>query len=137
LSKGQRIGYVFLGIIIGICISAGTVLGLSNYAPEYLLSWSGMLTGTSMDPLAGKQNPLLDQTMLKGVIQDILASEQGKALVNDLIRNQAPETFRELLKEVMDSPEFRAELGKALGDFLKTPEGKDLINRIAKEVLTR
>ena len=64
-------------------------------------------------------------------------SEQGKAIVNDLIRSQTPETLRELLKEVMNSSEFRSALGEALNDFLKTPEGKDVINRIAQEILAR
>ncbi len=135
MSRGQRFGYMFLGVLIGICISAGILVGVSSYAPEYLLGLPGV--NTIFEDPARKQNPLLDQTMLKGIVQDILVSEQGKAIVNDLIRSQTPETLRELMKEVMNSSEFRSALGEALTDFLKTPEGKDVINRIAQEILAR
>ncbi len=135
MSKAQRFGYVFLGVLIGICISAGALVGVISYAPEYLLGLPGAIAIS--EDSASKQNALLDQTMLKGIVQDILVSEQGKAIVNDLIKSQTPETLRELLKEAVNSPEFRTALGEALNDFLKTPEGKDIINRIAQEILAR
>ncbi len=138
VSRGQRIAYLFLGIVIGICMSAGALLGLASYAPGYLLNWQQVLMGTGLadSPAPGTQT-LLDQTMLKSIIQDILASEQGKALVNDLIRSQAPLTISQLLEEAMDSPEFRVALGEALNSFLKTPEGSQLIRRIASEIMAQ
>ena len=138
MSKGQRIRYVFLGVIIGIFISAGILLSLLSFAPEYLVDWSGILARfTAKKPMAGQQDLLLDQTMLKGIIQDILTSEQGKALVNDLIRSQTPETLQGLLKEIMDSPEFKIALGEALELFLNRPEGNLLIRRIAQKAITQ
>lgn len=137
MSRAQRIGYVFLGVIIGVFMSAGILLGLSSFAPEYLLDRTEILTRfTSKNPITGQQDLLLDQTVLKGIIQDILTSEQGKALVNELIQSQTPETLQGLLKEVMDSPEFKVALGEALESFLNSPEGHRLVQQIVQRAIT-
>lgn len=138
MSKGQQISYVFLGIVIGICLSAGALLGLAGRAPEYLVDLQRRLAGSASteNPGAGIHT-MLDQAALKMLVQDILASEQGKALVKDLIQTQAPETIGQMLEGAMSSPEFRTALSEMLDSFFKTSEGKQLIKSIAKEILTQ
>ncbi len=135
-SKGQQISYLFLGIVIGICLSAGALLGLAGHAPEYLMGLKHLLAGKASgeSPGAGIQT-MLDQAALKMLVQDILASEQGKALVKDLIQTQAPETIGQMLEGAMSSPEFRRALSEMLDSFFKTSEGKRLIKNIAKEII--
>jgi hypothetical protein len=136
-SQGQRFGYVFIGFLIGMCLSVGAWLGLANYAPSYLLGWQKTLTKTELEQQHGLNAQIVPESnMIKSIIQDILTSEQGKAIVNELIQTQGPEILKQMLEESINSPEFRATLGKAINTFLKTPEGKQLIKQIANEILT-
>ena len=138
MSRGQRIAYLLLGFVLGIGMSFGALIGLVNYAPNYLLDWQSVLTGTSLtvNPSPGTQT-VLEQSMVKSTIQDILTSEQGKAVVNELIRDQAPIILKQIFEESMDSTEFRLALRESLDSFLKTPEGTELIRRIANEIIAK
>lgn len=135
MSGRQRVAYVFLGVVIGTCLSVGALIGVANYAPGVFLHWQQVITraGLEDDPAQS----LIDQSLVKSLIQDILSSEQGKALVNNIIRNQAPLTLQQMLEEAMESPEFRVALGEALDSFLKTEEGTALIRRLAEEIMTK
>ncbi|HHX10618.1 MAG TPA: hypothetical protein GX729_04555 [Firmicutes bacterium] len=135
MSGRQRIAYVCLGVVIGVCLSMGTLAGLAYYAPHVILDLQQAISGTVLDD--DPAQALLDQSMVKSLVQDILCSEQGKALVNDIIRNQAPSTFRQMLDEAMASPEFRAALGEALGSFLNSDEGTELMRRLTQQIMTQ
>lgn len=45
----------------------------------------------------------LDSSMVKGIVQDVLASEQGKAALWDLVRSQSKEAFETFFQEAMKS----------------------------------
>lgn len=134
---GRSIGLVFLGIVLGIGLTLGTYYGVKEYAPDlasrYLASILG--EGTPSSGVAGNVMPT-DSAMVKGIVQEVLSSEQGKAIMWDLVQNQSKETFEAFFKEAMKSPEFRQALADALGTFLKTAEGKALLRQVAQEALT-
>ncbi|MGE5579525.1 MAG: hypothetical protein ACM3WU_05695 [Bacillota bacterium] len=135
---GRTIGVLFLGIVLGIGLTVGAYYGVREYAPElasrYLESIMGQ--GAPGGSATGSIISGIDAGAVKGIVQDILTSEQGKAIVWDLFQGQSKETFEAFFKEAMKSPEFRQALSDALGQFLETAEGKELIRRIARETLT-
>jgi hypothetical protein len=108
---------------------------LANYAPDVYFSWQQMITGTALEDDTAQLLP--DQSVLKSLIQDILSSEQGKALVSDIIRTQAPLTWRQMLEEATGSVEFRETLVEALDSFFKTEEGATLIRRVVEDAMRR
>lgn len=137
MSLGRTIGLIFLGIVLGVGLTVGTYYGVREYAPDlaarYLASILGDATGENA---ANSALPIMDSVMVKGIVQEVLSSEQGKAVLWDLVQNQSKETFEAFFKEAMKSSEFRQALGDALGEFLETPEGKELLKKIAREALT-
>ncbi len=135
MSGKQQMAYILLGVAIGACLSMGALAGLAYYAPHVILSWQQTIAGTGSEDDSAQA--VLDQSILKSLIQDILCSEQGKALVNDIMRSQAPLTLRQMLEEAMDSPEFREALGEALASFLSSPEGAELMRRLAEQIMSQ
>lgn len=135
LSAGRSAGLVFLGVVLGIGLTIGTYWGVREYAPDVAAYYAGRLLGSS-DRSGQAGPPQIDSAVVKGLVQDILVSEQGKAIVHDLIRSQSKESLDGLFEEALKSPEFRKSLSEALGSFLRTEEGRDLLRSIAKEALT-
>lgn len=137
MSLGRSVALVLLGAILGVGLTIGAYYGVREYAPlvasRYL---AGILAGlASPAGPAGDASPTIDATTVRGIVQEILCSEQGKAMISDLVQSQPRETFEALFRQVMGSPEFRKALSDALGTFLETPEGKTLLRRIASEVV--
>ncbi len=135
---GRTVGLIFFGIVLGIGLTVGTYYGVKEYAPDlasrYLASILG--EGSSAGGAAESIVPGIDSTMVRGIVQEILSSEQGKAIMWDLVQNQSRETFEAFFREAMKAPEFRQALADALGTFLATPEGKALLRKVASEALT-
>ncbi len=138
MSFRRSAALVFLGVVLGIGLTVGTYYGVREYAPDLASYYLGRLLGTSPQYGASDSgtDSGIDSAMVKGIVQDILASEQGRAIVWDLVQSQSKETFDAFFKEAMKSPEFRKALADALGTFLSSPEGKALLKRIASEALT-
>jgi len=138
LPLGRTIGVLFLGIVLGIALTIGAYYGVREYAPDLAIRYLESLMGQGAPggSPTGSILPGIDAGAVKSIVQDILSSEQGKAIVWDLFENQSKETFESFFKEAMKSPEFRQALADALGQFLETAEGKELIRRIARDALT-
>lgn len=125
---------IFLGVILGLAAVAGTYRGLGYIAPKVL----AQLLGGSTSPDTGiKQQGSLpvDMSLIKGMVQEIICSEQGKAILSDLLKSQPRETFQAMFSEAMKSPEFRKSLSDALETFFTSQEGRELMTKIAREVL--
>lgn len=138
MSFGRSAALVFLGILLGIGLTIGTYYGVRQYAPGLVSLYLGKALGASQTkggPEAAPV-PIIDSSLVKGIVQDILASDQGKAIVSDLIQSQSKESLNDLLAQAMQSPEFRRALSDILSNFMKTEEGKNLLKSIAKDVLT-
>ena len=134
---GRTIGLIFLGIVLGVGLTVGTYYGVREYAPDLASRYlASILSDDATGESALGALPIMDSAMVKGIVQEVLSSEQGKAVLWDLVQNQSKETFEAFFKEAMKSAEFRQALGDALGEFLETPEGKELLKRIAREALT-
>ncbi len=133
----RSIGLVFLGIVLGIGLTLGTYYGVREYAPElaarYLASVLGEKTSAGEQGASGTG---LDTSTVKGIVQEVLNSEQAKAVLRDLMQSQSKETFEAFFKEAVKSPEFRQALAEALESFLETAEGKAFLLRIATEIMT-
>ena len=137
MSLGRSIGLVFLGIVLGIGLTVGTYYGVREYAPDLASRYLARVLGTGAETGAtGSAGLGIDSAMVKGIVQEILASEQGKAIVSDLVQNQSKETFEAFFREAMKSPEFRKALSDSLGTFLESPEGKALLKHIVSEAIT-
>ena len=139
----RTFGLLFLGVVLGVGLTVGTYYGVKEYAPELASRYlSTILTDNADEGTRGAADakgtvlPVLDSGMVKGIVQDVLASEQGKAVLWDLVQSQSKETFEAFFQEAMKSAEFRKALGDALGQFLETAEGKELLRKIAREALT-
>lgn len=128
LSLSRGILLVLLGVALGIGLTIGSYYGVKEYAPD-LASWY-------LAKFAGKPGPVgMDSAQVQAIVGKILASDQGKAIVSDLMQGQSRQMLEDLLKDAMKSPEFRQTLNEMLGTFLASPEGKDLLKRIAKEAI--
>lgn len=141
LSLGRSIILIFLGICLGIGLTLGTFFGIREYAPEYLPKVATFFLGSGIPQItqspgeSGRQMAL-DPKIVGSIVQDILASDQGKVIIRDIMNSESRETLLSLLQEAMQSSEFRKALSDSLQSFLETQEGKELIKKIAKEALT-
>jgi len=136
LTRKQRILFIFIGMFVGIALTCGLYFGIKQFAPQlipHVLRFSNALT-PEKDRLTGKTGTV-DITLVKDLVQEILASEQGKAIIQDLVENQSAQTLDSLFQEIMKSSECRKTLASAVESFLKTPEGKELINKITRDIL--
>jgi len=135
LSFRRNLVLVLLGVLLGVGLTAGVLVGVREYAPELL----SRILAVFIAPRQEKGNsPLaltLDPNGVRSLVQDILASEEGRTIIRDLVTGESRETLLSLLQDAMEHPEFRKTLGEALESFFNSPEGKDLIKRIAKEAL--
>jgi hypothetical protein len=128
LSVKRGILLVLLGVALGVGLTVGSYYGVREYAPHLATWYLGRFAEAS-------QPVQIDTAQVQALVSDILASEQGRAVVSDLMQGQSREAFEELMKEAMKSPEFRQMLSDVLGTFLTSPEGKELLKRVAKEAL--
>lgn len=138
MSFGRSAALVFLGIVLGIGLTIGTYYGVREYAPDLASYYLARTLGRSPQPgTSGSGTSLpIDSAMVKSIVQDILVSDQGRAIVWDLIQSQSRESLDAFFREAMKSPEFRKALSEALGVFLRTEEGKALMKSIARDALT-
>lgn len=132
LSKRHSVLSFFLGFILGVGFTFGAYFGLKDYAPNLM---SNFLTGKKGPDDGTKRGVGVDSTLVKGMVQEILASDQGKAIVEELFRSESKKTLESFFQEATKSPEFRKTLGEALESFLATPQGKELVKKIAREVV--
>lgn len=109
-----------MGIVLGITVVAGGLYGLWRFAPQVLV-WASGSTG--------------DGTAVKGMVEDLLRSELAKDLVTQIIDERADEMVETFLIKALESSQFRKALAQALESFLKTPEGRSLVRKIAEELL--
>ncbi len=128
---------IFLGIMLGVVILMVSVFCVWQFAPDLVARATGYLAmrGWS-DERAGNSSASIDQLLLKGMVQDILSSDQARAIVSDVLDARTRDTFETFLIDAMKSTEFRKALADALETFLKSPEGKTLVRKIAEEMLT-
>ncbi len=138
MSLGRSVALVFLGVVLGIGLTVGTYYGVREYAPDLASRYLAKLLGSGSGTAANDSSRgfALDSTMVKNVVQDILSSEQGKAIIADLVQSQSKELFEAFFQEAMKSPDFRKALSDTLGTFLQSAEGKALLRRIATEVMS-
>lgn len=136
LSPGRVIALVLIGVCLGIGLTVGITLGVRQYSPAL---WAKAVTYLTSLPLATGSNSAgtsnIDMSLVKAMVQEILASDQGKAVVSELISSQSQDTFKTFFNEAVNSPEFRSALLETLDAFLKSAEGKDLIRRVARDAM--
>ncbi len=136
MSPGRVLALILLGVCLGVGLTVGAVFGVRQYSPSL---WAKAVTYLAGLPLyaepgtSGMAN--IDLSLVKAMVQEILASDQGKAVVSELISSQSQETFQAFFDEAIQSPEFRSALSETLDTFLKSPEGKDLIRRVARDAM--
>ncbi|HHX28043.1 MAG: hypothetical protein ACOX5Q_06235 [Bacillota bacterium] len=135
MSIGRGVALVLLGIALGVGLTVGSYYGVKEYAPDLAVWYLERLggPGKSVTETLGLE---IDPSQVRTIVGDILASDQGRAIVTDLIEGQSRETFESLVRQAMESPEFRRMLGEVLRDFLASPEGKELLRQIGKDVLS-
>lgn len=137
LSFGRTAALVFLGVILGLGMAVGTYYGVKEYAPDLAARYFARMLNLQPAPDSPDgTGSMIDSNMVKSVVQEVLGSDQGRAIISDFMRNQSKETFEAFFTEAMKSPEFRQALSNALGTFLESAEGKALLRRIASEVMT-
>ncbi len=135
MSIGRGIALVLLGVALGVGLTLGSYYGVKEYAPD-LAVWYLERLGGSGKSVADTLGLEIDPSQVKAIVGDILASEQGRAIVTDLMQGQSREMLEGLIEEAMESPEFRKMLSEVLGSFLASPEGKELLKQIAKDILS-
>ena len=128
---------LMLGILLGICLTFGTVYAVRRYSPDWWAQAMLYLAAKELAPTGKDGNIVsgMDVSFVKEMVQDILTSEQGKAIVSDLVRSQSQQTFESFFAEAMRNPDFRMALSDALGTFLQSAEGKSLVKKVAQEVM--
>ena len=127
MSVKRGILLVLLGVALGVGLTVGSYYGVREYAPHLATWYLGRFAEAS-------QPVQIDTAQVQALVSDILASEQGRAVVSDLMQGQS-RGFEELMKEAMKSPEFRQMLSDVLGTFLTSPEGKELLKRVARALM--
>jgi hypothetical protein len=125
------------GILLGVCLSFGSVYAIRQYSPDWWAQTMLYLAAKDLTSTDTEGNTVggLDMDFVKGLVQDVLTSEQGKAIVSDLVRSQSQKTFEAFFSEAMKNPDFRLALSDALGDFLQSAEGKALVRKVAQEAM--
>ncbi len=124
---------VALGVMLGICFTAGVLYGLVRgyvtLPPEVMGPVLSSILGSTSNPNA---EPPLNMPEIRKAVQQIISSAEAEALVREIVENTPPETFAKMLEEAIKSPSFRKALSEVLLTFFKSPEGKDLLTRIFK-----
>lgn len=111
-----------LGICLGFGLTVGAVLAMKEYAPDM---WAKTLVRFAMSQNTDEPNKSgsIDLGLAQKAIVELLNSSQGRDMLYSFF------------DEALESPEFRNALLESLEAFFKSPEGIDLIRRIAYEVI--
>ncbi|HHY35421.1 MAG TPA: hypothetical protein GX510_07325 [Firmicutes bacterium] len=125
---------VALGVVLGICFTAGLLYGLVR---GYVVL-PPKVTGPVLNSIFGSissspegESPL-NLPAIRDAVQEVISSPEAEALVREIVENTPPETFAKILQEAIKSPPFRKALSEVLLTFFRSPEGKDLLTRILK-----
>jgi hypothetical protein len=135
LKASRYVALILLGMALGIGLTIGSYYGMKEYAPD-LAVWYLKRLGGPDKSVADTLGLEIDPSEVRSIVGDILSSDQGKAIVTDLMKGPSREMFEDLLRQAADSPEFRKMLSEVLESFLLSPEGKELLKNIAKEILS-
>lgn len=128
---------LILGTLLGVALTAGVLAGLGRYSPEFLRRFAVNIAQVPASPApSNSHGSVTDSSAVRKLVQDILSSDQGKAIVDDIIKNQSGDMLHSMLKEAVKSPEFRKTLSEVLESFFNSPEGKDLIKKIVRDLQT-
>lgn len=124
---------VALGVVLGICFTAGALYGLVR---GYVTLPQGVMD-TVLSSILGstpspKAEPPLNVSEIRKAVQQIISSAEAEALVREIVEKTPPETFAKMLEQAVKSPTFRKALSEVLLTFFKSPEGKDLLTRILR-----
>ncbi|MBE3519771.1 MAG: hypothetical protein IMW97_05635 [Firmicutes bacterium] len=132
MSWAKSLLLVALGVVLGVCFTAGLLYGLARgyvvLPPE--------VTGAVLNSILAltspnaKGQPPLNMPAIRDAVQEIFSSPEAEALVREIVENTPPETFAKVLQEAIKSPSFRRALSEVLLTFFKSPEGKELLTRI-------
>ncbi|MGI6662519.1 MAG: hypothetical protein ACOX4B_03445 [Bacillota bacterium] len=135
MKASRYVALILLGMALGIGLTIGSYYGMKEYAPD-LAVWYLKRLGGPDKSVADTLGLEIDPSEVRSIVGDILSSDQGKAIVTDLMKGPSREMFEDLLRQAADSPEFRKMLSEVLESFLLSPEGKELLKNIAKEILS-
>jgi hypothetical protein len=135
LKASRYVALILLGMALGIGLTIGSYYGMKEYAPD-LAVWYLKRLGGPDKSVADTLGLEIDPSEVRSIVGDILSSDQGKAILTDLMKGPSREMFEDLLRQAADSPEFRKMLSEVLESFLLSPEGKELLKNIAKEILS-
>lgn len=116
---------VVLGAALGVGLTVGAFFAIKEYAPTIAAWYLERQGGPSA--LLGTQD-------IEAMVADVLGSPECKSALLDMVKGQT-DTLESVLRESMESAEFRKTLSDILGEFFSTQEGKDLLKRIIKENL--
>ncbi len=97
-------------------------------ASQYLANFLGK-------EASGSMAANIDETTVKAIVQEVLTSSQGKAVIWDMMQDQSQDAFDAMLKNALQSPELAKALADALVSYLETPEGKDVVRKIVSEAM--
>lgn len=135
MKASRYVALILLGMALGIGLTIGSYYGMKEYAPD-LAVWYLKRLGGPDKSVADTLGLEIDPSEVRSIVGDILSSDQGKAILTDLMKGPSREMFEDLLRQAADSPEFRKMLSEVLESFLLSPEGKELLKNIAKEILS-
>ena len=122
MTAGKAVLLVTFGIVLGIALTIGAHAGIR----ENISALIGIALGNP------QYNGQLDPSVISGIIQDIFSSEQGKAIINDIIQNYSGETLDLIIKQAAQSLEFKKALTEVLESFLDSDEGRALVLKTAR-----
>ncbi len=122
LSPTRTFFLIVLGICLGFGLTVGAVFAMKEYAPDM---WAKTLVRFAMSQNTDEPNKSgsIDLGLAQKAIVELLNSSQGRDMLYSFF------------DEALESPEFRNALLESLEAFFKSPEGIDLIRRIAYEVI--
>jgi len=135
LNTSRYVALILLGMALGIGLTIGSYYGVREYAPD-LAVWYLRKLGGSEKSVADTLGIEIDPSQVRAIVGDILASDHGKAIITDLVKGPSRDMFDDLLRQAAESSEFRKLLSEVIESFLTSPEGKELLKNIAREVLS-
>lgn len=134
MRTSRSVALFFLGLITGLGLAVGSYYVVREYAPDlavwYLRSMGG--TGRSVAETLGLK---VDPLEVRSIVGDVLASDEGKAVITDSLKGSSKEALEDLIREAAESPEFRKMLSDVLKSFLSSPEGQEILREITREIL--
>ncbi len=125
-----------LGLLLGLGLSVGALYGARAFVPDF---WTRAIDFFAIEATksgAGGGSPanIVDSSFVKGIVQDILTSDQTKAIVSEMVRDQSNDTFQTFFREALENPDVRKALKDALHDFLTSDDGKAILTQIIQDL---